>query len=67
MPPAAALPMPIYTPAAVGIVGCVPDPVHAMGPRVIPLVVNVELLNVREAAAFPLTCSLTIIVLLHCK
>ena len=41
MPPAAALPMPIYTPAVVGTVGFVPDPAHAMGPRFEPLVVNV--------------------------
>ena len=53
MPPADALPMPIYTPAAVGTVGFVPDPVHSMGPRVKPLVVKVELFNVREAEAFP--------------
>ena len=62
MPPADALPMPIYTPAAVGTVGFVPDPVHSMGPRVIPLVVKVELFNVREAEAFPLTCILKVIV-----
>ena len=43
MSPAAALSILIYTPAAVGAVGSVPDPAHAMGPRVIPLVVIVEL------------------------
>ena len=56
MSPAAALSILIYTPAAVGAVGFVPDPAHAMGPRVIPLVVNVELFNVKEAEACRLTC-----------
>ena len=57
IPPKAALSNPIYTPAGDGAVGCVPDPVHKMGAHVIPLVVEVELFNVREAEAFPLTCT----------
>ena len=40
----------------------VPDPVHEMGPHAIPLVVRVELFNVRDAEAFPLTCILKVIV-----
>ena len=62
MSPAAALSILIYTPAAVGAVGFVPDPAHAMGPRVIPLVVIVELFDVREAEVCPFTCSLQIVV-----
>ena len=54
-PPAATSSNPIYTPATVGDVGCVPDPVHEIGPHVIALVVRVELFYVREAEAFPLT------------
>ena len=34
----------------------VPDPVHEMGPHVIALFVRVELFNVRDAEAFPITC-----------
>ena len=56
IPLAAALSNPIYTLAADGVVGLVPDTVHEMGPPVILLVVTVELFNVREAEAFPLTC-----------
>ena len=48
-------PMPMYTPAAVGTVVLVPDPAHEMGPHVIALVFRVELFNVRDAEAFPLT------------
>ena len=55
-PPAATLAIPIYEPATVGVVGFVPDPVHEMGPHVIPLVVRVELVNVREGDAFPFAC-----------
>ena len=49
---------PIYTPAVVGVGGFVPDPSHQIGPHVIALVVRVELVNVREVEAFPLTCIL---------
>ena len=56
IPPAAALANPTYTPATDGAVGCVDDPVHEMAPHVIALVVRVELFNVGEAAAFPLSC-----------
>ena len=66
IPPAAALSNPTYTPAADGWVGFVPDPVHEMGPHVIPLVVRVELFNVRDAEAFPLTCIFKVIVV-HCN
>ena len=55
IPPAAELSNPTYTPAKVRCVGFVPDPVHEMGPHVIALVVRVELFNVRDAEAFPLT------------
>ena len=58
MPPAAAISNPIHTPAADGTVGFVDDPVHEMAPHVIALVVRVELFNVRDAEAFPLTCIL---------
>ena len=50
--------MPMYTPAAVGTVVFVPDPVHEMGPHIIAFVVRVELFNVRDAETFPLTCIL---------
>jgi hypothetical protein len=52
------LPNPIYTPATIGVVGFVLDPVHEMGPHVIPLVVSVELFNARAVEAFPFTCIL---------
>ena len=58
IPPTAALFNPIFTPATAGVVGFVPDPVHDMGPYVLPLVVRVELDNAREGEAFPLTCIL---------
>ena len=58
IPPAAALSNPTNTPANDGWVGFVPDPVHEMGPHDIPLVVRVDLFNVRDAEAFPLTCIL---------
>ena len=56
--PGAALSKPIYTPAADGVVGFVHYPVREMGPHVLLLVVTVELFDVREAEAFPLTCIL---------
>ena len=62
IPPAAALSNPIYTPAADGTVDFLDDPVHEMAPHVIALVVKVELFNVKETEAFPLTCILKIIV-----
>ena len=55
IPPGAALSNPIYTPAGDGTAGFLDDPVHEMAPHVIALVVRVELFNVREAEAFPLT------------
>ena len=58
IPPAAELSNPTYTPATDGWVGFVDDPVHEMAPHVIALVVRVELFNVRDAEAFPLTCIL---------
>ena len=57
-PRVAALSNPVYTPAAFGTAGFLLDPVHEMGPHVILLVVNVELFNVGEAEACPLTCIL---------
>ena len=62
IPPGAALSNPIYTPAGDGTAGFLDDPVHEMAPHVIALVVRVELFNVREAEAFPLT----LIVKKHC-
>ena len=53
-PPTAALANRLYTPAVVGVVGCVPDPVHEIGPHVVLLVLRVELFNVRDAEASPL-------------
>ena len=55
IPPAAELANPTYTPAAGGCVGFTADPVHAMGPHVIALVVNVVLFNVRDGDALLLT------------
>ena len=47
----------MYTPAAVGTVVFVVVPEHEiMAPHVILFVVRVELFNVREGEAFPLTC-----------
>ena len=58
IPPVAEVPNPRYTPAVVGDNCCVLVPVHEIGPHVIALVVRVELFNVRDAEAFPLTCIL---------
>ena len=58
IPPAAALSNLIYTPATVGCVGCVVDPVHEMAPHAILLIVRVELFIVRDADALPCTCIL---------
>ena len=66
IPRAAELSNPRYTLAADGWVGFVPDPVHEMGPHVIPLVVEVELFNVRDSEALPLTC-ISNHCLSHCK
>ena len=58
IPPAAALSNPIYTPAVDGCYGFVPGPVHEMGKHVIPLIVRVELFNVKDAEAILFTCIL---------
>ena len=65
--PAAALSNPKYTPAADGVVGFVPYPVHEMGPYVIRLVVRVELFNVREAEALSINMHFKNHCLSHCK
>ena len=57
IPPDDDEPNPMYTPAAVGTVVFVVVPEHdIMAPHVILFVVRVELFNVREGEAFPLTC-----------
>ena len=55
IPPATEESNPINTPATDGVVGFIPVPVHEIGPHVIALVVRVELFNVREGEALPLT------------
>ena len=52
IPHVAALSIQIYTPATDGVVVFVLDPAHGMAPHDITLVVNVELVNVNEQAAF---------------
>ena len=58
IPTAVELSNPTYILAVDGWVGFVPDPAHEIGPHVILLVVRVELFDVRDADAFPLTCIL---------
>ena len=48
IPPAAAVSNTIYTPAVVTVVVFVLGPVHDIGPRVIPLCVNVEMLMLEK-------------------
>ena len=58
MPPDDDESIPRYTPTAVGNVVFVVVTEHDMGPHVILLAVRVELFNVRDGEAFPLTCIL---------